>query len=198
MLAQRAGVRVTGVTISPAQLAAASARVAGLPAEMRLQDYRDISGTFDAVVAIEMLEAVGAAHWQDFFAKLQSCLVPGGRAVLQVITIAEDRFASYLRRPDFIQRHIFPGGMLPTVDILRREIEAAGLSLVSLERFGESYAKTLSEWHRRFEAAWESVRAQGFDERFRRKWRFYLQYCEGGFRAGAIDVGLYTIVKQQS
>ncbi len=187
--------RVTGVTLSPAQLQAARARVAGLPAEMRLQDYRDVTGTFDHIVSIEMLEAVGAAHWQAYFAKLQACLAPGGRAVLQVITIAEDRFSTYLRRPDFIQRHIFPGGMLPTVEIMRREIEAAGLSLEGLERFGESYARTLSEWHQRFDAAWETVRAQGFDERFRRKWRFYLQYCEGGFRAGAIDVGLYTIVK---
>lgn len=195
LLAAEAGVRVTGVTLSPAQLDVARARVAGLPADLRLQDYRDVTGTFDHIVSIEMLEAVGAAHWQDYFAKLQSCLAPGGRAVLQVITIAEDRFASYLRRPDFIQRHIFPGGMLPTVDIMRREIEAAGLSLEGLERFGESYARTLSEWHRRFDAAWENVRAQGFDERFRRKWNFYLKYCEGGFRAGAIDVGLYTIVK---
>jgi cyclopropane-fatty-acyl-phospholipid synthase len=196
LLAAEAGVTVTGVTLSPAQLEAARTRVAGLPAEMRLQDYRDVTGTFDHVVCIEMLEAVGAAHWQDYFAKLQACLAPGGRAVLQVITIAEDRFSTYLRRPDFIQRHIFPGGMLPTVEIIRREIDAAGLSLEGLERFGESYARTLSEWHRRFDAAWDTVRAQGFDERFRRKWRFYLKYCEGGFRAGAIDVGLYTIVKE--
>jgi len=196
LLAEAARVQVTGVTLSPAQLEAAQARVEGLPANIKLQDYRDVTGTFDRIVSIEMFEAVGAAHWPDFFSKLQACLAPGGRAVLQVITIAEDRFATYLRRPDFIQRHVFPGGMLPTVDIMRREIEAAGLSLEGLERFGESYAKTLAEWHRRFESAWDVIRAQGFDERFRRKWRFYLQYCEGGFRAGAIDVGLYTIVKQ--
>jgi cyclopropane-fatty-acyl-phospholipid synthase len=194
-LAAEAGARVTGITLSPAQLEAASAHVKGLSAEIRLQDYRDVTGTFDRIVSIEMLEAVGAAHWQDYFARLQACLAPGGRAVLQVITIAEDRFASYIRRPDFIQRHVFPGGMLPTVDIMRREIEAAGLSLEGLERFGESYARTLAEWHHRFDAAWDRVRGQGFDERFRRKWKFYLKYCEGGFRAGAIDVGLYTIVK---
>ena len=141
------------------------------------------------------LEAVGAAYWPDFFARLQSRLAPGGRAVLQVISIAEDRFATYLRRPDFIQRYIFPGGMLPTVDIMHRELANAGLRLESLERFGQSYAATLAEWHRRFEAAWDTLRAQGFDDTFYRKWKYYLQYCEGGFRAGAIDVGLYTIVR---
>ncbi len=191
----RAGARVTGITLSPAQLAVAAPRVQGLPAELRLQDYRDVTGTFDRVVSIEMLEAVGAAYWQDFFAKLNACLAPGGRAVLQVISIAEDRFATYLRRPDYIQRHIFPGGMLPTVEIMRREIERGGLRLESLDRFGQSYAATLAEWHRRFDAAWDLLRAQGFDESFYRKWKYYLQYCEGGFRAGAIDVGLYTIVK---
>jgi cyclopropane-fatty-acyl-phospholipid synthase len=100
-----------------------------------------------------------------------------------------------VRLPDFIQHHIFPGGMLPTVEIMRREIGRAGLKLVSLERFGQDYAATLAEWHRRFETAWDQLRHQGFDERFRRKWVYYLKYCEGGFRAGAIDVGLYTIVK---
>jgi cyclopropane-fatty-acyl-phospholipid synthase len=195
-LVQRAGAHVTGVTLSPSQLEYAQTRLAGLPAEIRLQDYRDLDGSFDAVVSIEMLEAVGAAYWPDFFARLHASLKPGSRAVLQVISIAENRFEAYLRRPDFIQRHIFPGGMLPTVDIMRREIGAAGLKLVSLESFGQSYAATLAEWHRRFEAAWNDLRGQGFDERFRRKWRYYLQYCEGGFRAGAIDVGLYTVVKE--
>jgi len=195
-LVQRAGAHVTGVTLSPAQCEYAQTRLAGQGAEIRLQDYRDLQGSFDAVVSIEMLEAVGAAYWPDYFARLNAALKPGARAVLQVISIAEDRFDTYLRRPDFIQRHIFPGGMLPTVDIMRREIAAAGLQLVSLERFGQSYAATLAEWHRRFEAAWQDLRGEGFDERFRRKWRYYLQYCEGGFRAGAIDVGLYTLVKE--
>jgi cyclopropane-fatty-acyl-phospholipid synthase len=195
-LVRRAGAHVTGVTLSPAQMGFAQQRLAGLPADIRLQDYRDLDGSFDAVVSIEMLEAVGAAYWPDFFARLHASLKPGARAVLQVISIAEDRFDTYLRRPDFIQRHIFPGGMLPTVEIMRREIGEAGLKLVHLERFGQSYAATLAEWHRRFEAAWHELRHQGFDERFRRKWRYYLQYCEGGFRAGAIDVGLYTVVKE--
>ena len=195
-LVQRAGAHVTGVTLSPAQVQYAQSRLAGQHAEIRLQDYRDLQGSFDAVVSIEMLEAVGAAYWPDYFARLHSILKPGARAVLQVISIAEDRFETYLRRPDFIQQHIFPGGMLPTVEIMRREIAGAGLKLVSLESFGQSYATTLAEWHRRFEEAWHELHSQGFDERFRRKWRYYLQYCEGGFRAGAIDVGLYTLVKE--
>jgi cyclopropane-fatty-acyl-phospholipid synthase len=195
-LVRRAGAHVTGVTLSPAQAQYARDRLTGQPAEIRLQDYRDLDGKYDGIVSIEMLEAVGAAYWPDYFARLNAALKPGARAVLQVISIAEDRFDTYLRRPDFIQRHIFPGGMLPTVEIMRREIGAAGLKLVSLEHFGQSYAATLAEWHRRFEASWSELRDQGFDERFRRKWRYYLQYCEGGFRAGAIDVGLYTLVKE--
>lgn len=191
----QAGLSVTGITLSPAQHAHAQTLLAGLPAQARLQDYRDVQGVFDRIVSIEMLEAVGAAYWPEFFQRLAATLAPGGRAVLQVISIAEDRFAPYLARPDFIQKHIFPGGMLPTVEIMRREIAHAGLRLEELERFGESYAETLAEWRRRFEAAWDTLRLQGFDEVFRRKWRFYLCYCEGGFRAGAIDVGLYTITK---
>jgi cyclopropane-fatty-acyl-phospholipid synthase len=194
-LARDAGATVTGITLSRAQVTYARRRLAGLRAQVDLRDYRDERGIYDRIVAIEMFEAVGAAYWQDFFARVHACLAPGGRVVLQVISIAEDRFEAYVRRPDFIQHHIFPGGMLPSVEIMRREIAGAGFKLVSLERFGHGYAATLAEWHRRFEAAWEQLRQQGFDERFRRKWIYYLQYCEGGFRAGAIDVGLYTIVK---
>jgi len=194
-MARDLGAAVTGITLSPAQHDYAQRRLAGLPAEIALRDYREERGTYDRIVSIEMLEAVGAAYWQEFFARVHACLVPGGRAVLQVISIAENRFETYLRQPDFIQQHIFPGGMLPTVDIMRREITRAGLKLETLERFGQGYAATLAEWHRRFDGAWEQLRGQGFDDRFRRKWTYYLKYCEGGFRAGAIDVGLYTIVK---
>ncbi|HTZ71248.1 MAG TPA: cyclopropane-fatty-acyl-phospholipid synthase family protein [Acetobacteraceae bacterium] len=187
------GARMTAITLSPAQYQAA--RAANPEGDIRLMDYRDLRGRFDRIVSIEMLEAVGAAQWQHFFRHFHDLLAPGGRAVLQVITIAEERFETYLSRPDFIQHHIFPGGMLPTVTIMRREIAEAGLRLVAFERFGDSYARTLADWHRRFEAAWAQIQALGFDERFRRKWRYYLQYCEGGFRAGAIDVGLYTVTK---
>jgi cyclopropane-fatty-acyl-phospholipid synthase len=194
-LAVETKTKVTGITLSPSQAKIAEAKLAGLPAEIRLQDYRDMQSTFDRIVSIEMLEAVGAAYWPAYFERLSACLAPGGRAVLQVISIAEDRFDMYLRRPDFIQLHIFPGGMLPTVEIMGREIAKAGLKLESLERFGESYAQTLATWAHRFEDAWEILRHQGFDERFRRKWRYYLKYCEAGFRAQSIDVGLYAVVK---
>jgi cyclopropane-fatty-acyl-phospholipid synthase len=192
-LARESNVSVTGVTLSQRQADYARMRLADLPAEIALRDYREERGVYDRIVSIEMLEAVGAAYWRDFFSILKQRLVPGGRAVLQVITIAEERFENYLHQPDFIQHYIFPGGMLPTIEIMRREIGGAGMQLVSLERFGASYAATLAEWHRRFELSWERLRAQGFDAHFRRKWIYYLQYCEAGFRTGAIDVGLYTI-----
>jgi cyclopropane-fatty-acyl-phospholipid synthase len=111
-----------------------------------------------------------------------------------VITIAERYYDAYRREPDFIQRHIFPGGMLPSGAALRAQIERAGLALRSVEHFGQSYAETLGEWQRRFQANWPTLRAQGFDDRFRRKWEYYLAYCEGGFRAGSIDVGIYEVV----
>jgi cyclopropane-fatty-acyl-phospholipid synthase len=188
---------LTGVTLSPAQLAHARDRLAraGLAgrADLRLQDYRDVSGRFDRIVSIEMLEAVGEAYWPTYFRTLHDRLAPGGVAVLQVITIAEDRFAGYRRDADFIQRHIFPGGMLPSPSILRAQVAAAGLTLDHAQTFGESYARTLADWHERFVQALPRVAGCGLDERFQRLWRYYLAYCEGGFRAGAIDVGLYRL-----
>ena len=140
-----------------------------------------------------MLEAVGEAYWPLFFAKLRACLKPGGIAVLQSISIAQDRFETYRRRPDFIQRHIFPGGMLPTMDLIRQHVETAGLRLVSAETFGDSYALTLSAWRDHFLRAWPRAQSLGFDERFRRKWEYYLAYCEAGFRARMLDVALYRL-----
>jgi cyclopropane-fatty-acyl-phospholipid synthase len=147
----------------------------------------------DRIVSIEMLEAVGEAYWPTFFRTLRERLNPGGVAVLQVITIAEDRFAAYRRGADFIQHHIFPGGMLPSPSILREQVTAAGLMLDHEETFGQSYARTLADWHERFIHALPDVARCGLDERFQRLWRYYLAYCEGGFRAGAIDVGFYRI-----
>jgi len=196
-LIRAAGCHVTGVTLSPSQLAFAQARLtqAGLAAsaDLRLQDYRDTAGQFDRVVSIEMFEAVGEDYWGTYFARLRDRLRAGGVAVLQVITIADDKFDSYRSSPDFIQRYIFPGGMLPSPTALRRVIDAAGLVLQHEENFGHSYAATLAEWRRRFQRAWPHLTKLGFDERFRRKWDYYLAYCEGGFRAGAIDVGLYCL-----
>lgn len=193
----REGAHVTGLTLSTEQLARANALMAeqGLAdkTDLRLQDYRDVTGTFDRIVSIEMLEAVGEQYWPVYFQTLKNRLVPGGTAVLQVITIDEPRFEGYRRSPDFIQHYVFPGGMLPTKTIMAEQARQAGLELVSRECFGASYALTLAEWNRRFQAAWPQVEALGFDTTFRRLWEYYLSYCEAGFRTGVIDVGLYKL-----
>ena len=192
-----AGCRVTGLTLSPAQLAYAKERlateVAAGEADLRLQDYRDVGGTFDHIVSIEMMEAVGRAYWPSYFATIRDRLARDGSAVLQVITLNERRYESYKDQVDFIQRYIFPGGMLPTPTIMREQIAAAGLKLKTSFTFGESYARTLAEWTRRFSATLPQIEAMGYDARFQRLWAYYLAYCEGGFRAGVLDVGLYTI-----
>ncbi len=186
---------VTGVTLSPSQLSYAKDRLAGkgLPADLRLQDYREIAGCFDRIVSIEMLEAVGEAWWPVYFEKLRSLLAPDGTIVLQTITIADERFAAYRRTADFIQRHIFPGGMLPSPSALRAEIARAGLVVDSVETFGASYGRTLELWRERFDQAWAEIAAMGFSPRFKRMWDYYLAYCEAGFRAGAVDVGLWRL-----
>ncbi len=194
-LIQQAGCQVTGVTLSPAQLDYARQRLQ--PADLRLQDYRDVGGRFDRIVSIEMMEAVGEAYWPGYFATLRDRLLPGGRAVIQAITIAEDKFDGYRRCTDFIQQYIFPGGMLPTISEIRRQTEKSGLQLVSMETFGDSYTRTLAEWRTRFHAAWPEIERLGFDARFRRMWDYYLSYSEGGFRAGTIDVGLYVLAKPE-
>jgi len=199
-LITRAACHVTGVTLSPAQHAWSAARLArfGGQAEMRLQDYRDVGGTFDRIASVEMVEAVGEAWWPTYFITLRDRLTAGGVAVLQAITIAEERFERYRHRPDFVQRYIFPGGMLPTDRVIRRETARAGLVLNSVETFGDSYARTLVEWRRRFVSAWPAIERQGFDTRFKRMWEYYLDYCAAGFRAGVIDVGFYVLSKPEA
>jgi cyclopropane-fatty-acyl-phospholipid synthase len=196
-IVQQNGTKLTGITLSPAQLAFARQRLAasGLDrrADLRLQDYREVNGKFDRIVSIEMLEAVGQAYWPTYFSTIRNRLKPGGVAVLQGITIDEHRFQTYRNNVDFIQRYIFPGGMLPSVTEMRRQIDRAGLRLVSMETFGQSYARTLAEWNRRFQVAWPKIEGMGFSPRFKRMWEYYLAYCEGGFAAGAIDVGLYKV-----
>ncbi len=186
---------VKGVTLSAEQLLHAKGRVRenGLEDKvtLELRDYRDIAGSFDRIVSIEMVEAVGEAFWPDYFQTLHDRLRPGGTVVLQAITIDESRFESYRQFPDFIQRHVFPGGMLPTRSAIMREAEKVGLTFSFSERFGESYARTLSEWRRRFLASRKMVEAMGFSEEFQRMWDYYLSYSEGAFRAGVIDVGFY-------
>jgi cyclopropane-fatty-acyl-phospholipid synthase len=187
---------VTGLTLSREQLTFAEQRCRNARltnVDLRLQDYRDVDETFERIVSIEMLEAVGEEWWPTYFGKLRSCLAPGGTAVLQVITMREDRFASYRTNTDFIQQYIFPGGMLPTPAIIVQQAELAGLKLQTVDRFGQGYAATLAEWRRRFLAAEAEVAALGFDAEFRRLWEYYLCYCEAGFRSGTIDVGLYVL-----
>jgi cyclopropane-fatty-acyl-phospholipid synthase len=186
------GAHVTGLTISAEQHAFAARRLhnAGLAerADIRLQDYRDVSGAFDKVASIEMFEAVGERYWPAYFGKIADVLRPGGSAALQIITIRDDLFESYRRRVDFIQRFVFPGGMLPSQARLAEEVARAGLGWHRVEAFGQSYARTLAEWATTFNAKWDEIRALGFDERFRQLWRFYLGYCEAGFRTGRTDV----------
>lgn len=184
--------QVTALTISEQQFAYAKDRMAraGLSdrVTVRRQDYRDVEGPFDAVVSIEMLEAVGEKYWPAYFGKIAAVLRPGGRAAVQVITIRDDLYEDYRSRSDFIQRYIFPGGMLPSLARLREETAAAGLAWAGFEAFGRDYDRTLLLWSAAFEANWPQIRAQGFDERFRRLWLFYLAYCIAGFRTGRIDV----------
>lgn len=196
------GCRVTGLTLSPSQLAWARERAArgGFDdrAEFHLRDYRDERGQYDHIVSIEMIEAVGERFWPTYFGQLQACLKPGGRVGIQAITIADELFASYRRGTDFIQRYIFPGGMLPSPAVMRQQTERSGLRIVDQQAFGLAYARTLVCWREAFEAQLAEVRAQGFDERFIRMWRFYLSYCEAGFRAGSTDVYHYVLAHAEA
>lgn len=194
------GCRVTGLTLSREQLAYAEKRIAraGLSdrVDLRLQDYRDVQGRFDRIASIEMLEAVGEDNWPTYFRKLRDRLALSGIAVLQVISIAEDRYEAYRSGADFIQRYIFPGGMLPSPNVLHEQAVGANLSLAHESRFGRSYARTLEQWRHRFASAWPQIKAEGFDERFRRMWEYYLAYCEAGFRVGTINVGHYKFLRR--
>jgi cyclopropane-fatty-acyl-phospholipid synthase len=197
--AREYGARVTGITLSDEQLAYARARMerAGLSerVEIRRQDYRDVEGQFDKVASIEMFEAVGEKYWPAYFAKIADVLKPGGKAGLQIITIKDELFEKYRKRADFIQRYVFPGGMLASIDRLKEETAKAGLAWRQVEAFGQSYADTLAEWARRFTAKWSDIRAMGFDERFKQLWLFYLSYCEAGFRTGRTDVVQLQLAK---
>ena len=184
---------VLGLTLSEQQHNYAKARLemAGLDdlTTIRLQDYRDVEGQFDHIVSIEMFEAVGKEYWQTYFEVLKERLRPGGRAVLQIITIREDLFDAYENSPGgFIQKYIFPGGMLPTETHLRRLAIEHDLDVMQVDRYGEDYADTLHEWDERFSADEAWMESRGYDERFRRMWRYYLCVCEAGFREGMTDV----------
>jgi cyclopropane-fatty-acyl-phospholipid synthase len=197
--AREVGAKVTGITISQEQYRFARERLfaQGLAeqAEIRLVDYRDVGGQYDRVASIEMFEAVGERYWPAYFAKVRDALKPGGQAGLQIITIRDEDFDTYRSRADFIQKHIFPGGMLPSEARLKAVSARAGLAWRAVSRFGPDYAETLAAWRRNFDAAWDEIRRQGFDERFRKLWTFYLAYCEAGFRTGRTDVVQLSLSK---
>ncbi|MEM1038441.1 MAG: cyclopropane-fatty-acyl-phospholipid synthase family protein [Pseudomonadota bacterium] len=191
-VAGRIGAKITCLTISQEQYDFAQARMQRLglndKVTIKFQDYRDETGTYDRIGSIEMFEAVGAKYWDTYFQKLHDCLKPQGKAGVQVITIKNQDFEGYRDNPDFIQKYIFPGGMLPSDRIMEELGPKNRLSLVDSLSFGHDYGETLAQWRERFWAAWPSIEPLGFDERFKRMWEYYLHYCEAGFRTNGIDV----------
>jgi cyclopropane-fatty-acyl-phospholipid synthase len=194
------GVHVTGLTLSEEQKAYADARMAkaGLASQVsiELRDYRDEEGCYDAVASVEMVEAVGEEYWPSYLERIAALLKPGGRAALQLISIRDALFEGYAANADFIQTYVFPGGMLIGERRFRQIAEDAGLRWEERRGYGLHYAETLKRWRVRYDAAAEEGRLPpGFDEPFHRLWRYYLMYCEGGFRGGGIDVAQVTLVK---
>ena len=190
------GATVLGITLSDEQKAWAEALLAGTDARIALTDYRDVTGTFDAVASVEMVEAVGREYWPSYFAAIARALRPGGRAAIQFIAIDDAIFDRYAANADFIQTYIFPGGLLISERRFRALAEEAGLAWRDRHGFGQDYARTLAVWRDRFDAAVAEGRLPaGFDDRFVRLWRYYLMYCEGGFRGGGIDVVQVTLVR---
>jgi len=200
--AREYGCRVTGITLSREQLLYAQRRIAraGLAdrVQFELRDYRDVQDTYDHVVSIEMIEAVGERYWPAFFATVARALAPGGRACLQAITIDDRRFERYRSGTDFIQQYIFPGGMLPSPSRVRSEASRQGLAISGEQAFGRDYAETLRRWREAFLRRLPAVRALGYDERFLRMWDFYLAYCEAGFETRCTDVHQFELTHAAS
>ena len=192
-LATELGCRVTAVTISAEQHAFVTQRIkqAGVDdlVSVRLEDFREVEGVFDRVVSVEMIESIEEAAWPDLFAAIERSLLPGGTAALQVITIDHDLHVEMVGRREFIRSYIFPGGALPSTDILRHLGSDVGLEDLRLTSHGASYAETLAEWDRRFVASWPAIMSKHprYDQRFFRMWRYYLAYCQAGFRTGRLD-----------
>ncbi len=195
--AKERGLKVTGLTISQEQHDFAQARMARLglsdKVEIKLQDYRDEKGLYDGIASIEMFEAVGEKYWPVYFDTVRERLKPGAAGTFQIITVAERRFEAYRKGVDFIQKYIFPGGMLPAPSVLRAEVEKAGLNVMRSIEFGESYSQTLRRWHETFNLRWDEVSLLGFDDRFRRMWNFYLTSCASTFSSGTCDVTQITV-----
>ncbi|MEO0569921.1 MAG: cyclopropane-fatty-acyl-phospholipid synthase family protein [Pseudomonadota bacterium] len=199
--AKERGLRVTGLTISEEQFKYASERIenAGLSdlVKFKLQDYRDETGHYDGIASIEMFEAVGEKYWPTYFNAVRDRLKPGGTATLQIITVQDARFEAYKNDVDFIQKYIFPGGMLPSPSALRTQVTNAGLNVLKSIEFGESYSQTLRRWHDTFNEKWDQIALLGFDDRFKRMWNFYLTSCAGAFLTGNCDVTQITIARPE-
>ena len=197
--AKERGLNVTCLTISKEQIKYSQDRItaAGLQdlVTFKLQDYRDETGVYDGIASIEMFEAVGEKYWPSYFKTIHDRLKPGAQATLQIITVRNDRFDVYRKSVDFIQKYIFPGGMLPSPAVLAQQVEKAGLNVVKSIEFGESYSQTLRRWHDTFNDKWDQVVAMGFDDRFRRMWNFYLTSCAATFHYGNCNVTQITISK---
>lgn len=197
--ARETGAHVTAITLSQEQHDYAERRIADAGLSKRvdvvLVDYRDVTGHFDHVVSIEMLEAVGQQYWPAYFKALANRLRAGGSAMIQVIVVPDDRFERYRNSVDFIQRYIFPGGMLLSPGKITEHGQAAGLTVEDVHMFGQSYSRTLDEWRSVFEKRWADIEPLGFDDRFKRMWEYYLAYTSAGFRAGTIDLGQFRLIK---
>jgi len=195
--AKERGLRVTGLTISKEQLKYAQDRMERLGisdlVELKLQDYRDEKGQYDGIASIEMFEAVGEKYWPTYFDVVRERLKPGAQATLQIITIQDKRFEIYRKGVDFIQKYIFPGGMLPSPSVLRQEVQKAGLKFSGSIEFGESYSQTLRRWYDVFNDRWDAIKDMGFDDRFQRMWNFYLCSCAAAFHSGNCDVTQITV-----
>ncbi len=198
-LAKNLSAKVTAITISKKQYESVKKRVfeekLNDKINIKLKDYRDIKGFYDKIVSIEMFEAVGEKYWPIYFNTLKKNLKHNGCIGLQTITIENNFYRSYRRFPDFIQTYIFPGGMLPSVEEMRKVAFSSGLTIQEQIMFGHHYAKTLKHWMNSFEGSWEKIKQMGFDNTFKRMWKYYLGYCEGGFRSGNINVGQFLIKK---
>ena len=200
--AKERGLKVTGLTISKEQLLYARQRIKnnGLEdkVDLKLQDYRDETGVYDGVASIEMFEAVGQKYWPIYFETIKHCLKPGKQATLQIITVHDARWDVYRKSVDFIQKYIFPGGMLPSPTVLRQEVTKAGLRVHHSIEFGKSYSQTLRRWFDVFNDQWDTINDMGFDDRFRRMWNFYLTSCAATFESGNCDVTQITLQKPDS
>ena len=200
--AKERGLKVTGLTISKEQLLYAQKRIKNKGLEdkvdLKLQDYRDEKGVYDGVASIEMFEAVGEKYWPIYFETIKHCLKPGRQATLQIITVHDARWDVYRKSVDFIQKYIFPGGMLPSPTVLRQEVTKAGLRVQHSIEFGKSYSQTLRRWFEVFNDQWDTINDMGFDDRFRRMWNFYLTSCAATFESGNCDVTQITLQKPES